>query len=47
MDLLLELNQREKTTLVLVTHDSGLAGRAGRRVHLRDGEIEREEGDAL
>ena len=31
------------TTLVMVTHDAEVAARADRRVHLRDGRIEREE----
>lgn len=37
LDLLISLNQREGTTLVLVTHDQLLAGRADRIVTLRDG----------
>lgn len=39
LDLLLELNRAEGTTLVLVTHDPALAGHASRRILLRDGEI--------
>jgi putative ABC transport system ATP-binding protein len=39
LDLLLEMNQREKTTLVLVTHDHDLAGYADRIITLRDGLI--------
>jgi putative ABC transport system ATP-binding protein len=39
LDLLITLNQREETTLVLVTHDMTLAGRADRIVTLRDGRI--------
>lgn len=39
LDLLIQLNQREKTTLVLVTHDQALASYAGRRITLRDGLI--------
>ena len=39
LDLLLELNRSEGTTLVLVTHDPTLAAHAGRRILLRDGEI--------
>ena len=35
--LLLQLNQVEGTTLVLVTHDPALAAHAGRRITLRDG----------
>jgi putative ABC transport system ATP-binding protein len=39
LDLLLDLNRRERTTLVLVTHDRELAANADRRILLRDGEI--------
>jgi len=39
LDLLFALNQREGTTLVLVTHDPVLSSRAGRRITLRDGLI--------
>ena len=43
MELLLELNQREGTTLVLVTHDPSLAAYAERKILLRDGRIESDE----
>lgn len=39
LDLLLQLNQRERTTLLLVTHDRELAAYADRRITLRDGSI--------
>jgi putative ABC transport system ATP-binding protein len=39
LDLLLQLNHIEGTTLVLVTHDPLLAEYAGRRIVLRDGLI--------
>jgi putative ABC transport system ATP-binding protein len=39
LDLLITLNQRERTTLVLVTHDAELAANADRRITLRDGLI--------
>jgi len=39
LDLLLMLNQREGTTLILVTHDPALASRADRVVTMRDGLI--------
>ena len=39
LDLLLEMNQREQTTLVLVTHDHELARHADRIITLRDGLI--------
>ncbi len=37
LELMLELNRRERTTLLLVTHEQELAERADRRIHLRDG----------
>jgi putative ABC transport system ATP-binding protein len=39
LDLLLQLNREEKTTLVLVTHDRKLAEYANRILTLRDGEV--------
>jgi putative ABC transport system ATP-binding protein len=39
LDLLLDLNRSEGTTLVLVTHDPALAAHASRRITLRDGLI--------
>jgi putative ABC transport system ATP-binding protein len=39
LDLLITLNEREGTTLVVVTHDIALAGRADRIVTMRDGLI--------
>ena len=43
LELLLELNRAEGTTLVLVTHDPALAAHASRRIILRDGAIVAEE----
>ncbi|HUJ50031.1 MAG TPA: ABC transporter ATP-binding protein [Bryobacteraceae bacterium] len=43
LELLIALNQREGTTLVLVTHDPVLSARAGRRIVLRDGLIVQEQ----
>ena len=43
LDLLLDMRARNGTTLVLVTHDSQIAARLDRRVHLAAGRIEREE----
>jgi putative ABC transport system ATP-binding protein len=39
LELLLNLNREQGTTLVLVTHDPELAGHADRRIVLRDGQI--------
>jgi len=39
MQLLLDLNRREGTTLVLVTHDPAVAGNATRIITVRDGAI--------
>ncbi len=39
IDLLFDLKSREGTTLLLVTHDRGLASRCGRIVEVRDGKI--------
>ena len=38
-DLLLELNQDQKTTLLVVTHNHALAHRIGRTLQLRDGAL--------
>ena len=43
LDLLIGLRADEGATLVLVTHDPAVAALADRRIHLRDGRIEREE----
>ena len=39
LDLLLEMRAREGTTLVLVTHDLGIAGNAPRRIRLEGGRV--------
>jgi putative ABC transport system ATP-binding protein len=39
MDLLQRINDEEKMTIVMVTHDQELAARAHRRLHLLDGRI--------
>jgi putative ABC transport system ATP-binding protein len=39
LELLIDMNQREHTTMVLVTHDHDLASRADRVITLRDGHI--------
>jgi putative ABC transport system ATP-binding protein len=43
LDLLVALRASAGATLVLVTHDPAVAALADRRIHLRDGRIEREE----
>ena len=40
MDLLFDMQARLGTTLLLITHDSALAARCGRQVHMRDGLID-------
>ncbi len=39
LELLIQINRRKGTTLVMVTHDSALAAYADRRIVLRDGEV--------
>ncbi len=39
MDLLLQLNRQEGVTLVMVTHDDGLARHLGRRVRVEGGRV--------
>jgi putative ABC transport system ATP-binding protein len=39
LDLLVELNREEKTTLILVTHDRKLAEHADRIITLSDGQV--------
>ena len=39
LDLLIQLNRQQGTTLVMVTHDRELASHADRRIELRDGVI--------
>ncbi|NUO61017.1 MAG: ABC transporter ATP-binding protein [Hamadaea sp.] len=46
MELLERLNAESGAALVLVTHDREVAARAGRRIHMRDGVIEADEGGA-
>jgi putative ABC transport system ATP-binding protein len=43
MDLLCELNRAEGQTIVLVTHDPAIGDRIPRVVHMRDGELVRDE----
>jgi len=39
LELLLRMREREATTLVLVTHDAGIAARAERRIRLQAGRL--------
>jgi putative ABC transport system ATP-binding protein len=39
MQLMLELNREQGTTLVLVTHDQGIAGRCDRRLTVEAGRL--------
>lgn len=43
LDALVRLREESGTTLVIVTHDPAVASVARRRVHLRDGRVERDE----
>lgn len=43
MDLLCGLNEREQLTIVMITHEAEVAGRAGRRLVLEDGELSDQE----
>ena len=47
LELMTELRRRAGTTLVLVTHDPAVAALADRRIHLRDGRVERDEQPVL
>jgi putative ABC transport system ATP-binding protein len=40
MALLLDLNREKKTTLIIITHDQGVAAQTQRIIHLRDGIVE-------
>ena len=44
MELLSQLNQQGKTIL-MVTHEADIAARASSRLHMRDGLVDRVEGD--
>lgn len=45
-DLLFGLNKKSGSTLIIVTHDSDLAGRCDIQIYVKDGKIERIEGQA-
>jgi putative ABC transport system ATP-binding protein len=42
MDLLIHLNQTEKKTIIVVTHDAHIAAQCQREIHLADGQITHE-----
>ena len=42
IDLLFKMNAESRTTLVLVTHDLGLAGQCDRMLFMDGGRIEKE-----
>jgi putative ABC transport system ATP-binding protein len=46
IDLLFELNREHGTTLILVTHEAGLAARCGRRLHIDAGVVSTEDDQA-
>jgi lipoprotein-releasing system ATP-binding protein len=39
IDLLWELNKERKMTLIIVTHDTGIAGQARKVINIRDGKL--------
>lgn len=43
MTLMQDLNEQQRQTFVIVTHDPGIAARCHRTIYMRDGLIEREE----
>lgn len=40
MDLLFKMNSKNKTTLILITHDSKIAKRCKKHIHILDGKIQ-------
>ena len=45
MQLMFDLNRESGTTLVLVTHDAGIAARCDRQLHIEAGRVARESKD--
>jgi len=39
VDLLKRLNREDQVTIVLVTHDTDIAGHARRQIRLKDGKV--------
>ena len=46
IDLLFGLSRKQDATLVLITHDEGLAAMCDRRVHIADGKVAEEHTNA-
>ncbi|QLK86820.1 ABC transporter ATP-binding protein [Staphylococcus sp. 17KM0847] len=46
MDLFIQLNQEQGTTMIVVTHDPKVAAQADRVIHILDGRVQREEVNA-
>jgi ABC-type lipoprotein export system ATPase subunit len=46
MRLFQQLNEEQRITIVIVTHDAHVASYANRTIHIRDGLIEDEQGVA-
>ncbi|MFH1995550.1 MAG: ABC transporter ATP-binding protein [Candidatus Omnitrophota bacterium] len=44
IDLLIDINRRENLSLVIVTHEESLRERAGTVIHIRDGNVVRNQG---
>jgi putative ABC transport system ATP-binding protein len=40
MNLILNLNKEQGTTIIIVTHDPNIASQTGRVLRLRDGQLE-------
>jgi ABC-type lipoprotein export system ATPase subunit len=47
MDVLVDLNQKQQLTFILVTHDRGVGARCGRIVRMRDGLVEGEQPETM
>jgi ABC-type lipoprotein export system ATPase subunit len=47
LELFQQLNREEGITIVLVTHDANVAAYADRVIHIRDGQIEDDDGNVL
>ena len=43
MEILTELNRKQRITIVMITHEPDIAAYANRTIHFRDGHIERDD----